>query len=88
MAILSKLQDNEAVVIDEMKLPEIKTKQMADILKNLQIGGQDLPDRFGRDGYRREQDDLQVGPQHPRHGGAAGVAVQRVRGACGPNGWC
>src|ERR1700741_3858211 len=30
MAILSKLQDDEAVIIDELKLPEIKTKQMAD----------------------------------------------------------
>src|SRR5215467_5083013 len=38
MAILSRLQDNEAVVIDEIKLPEIKTKEMAQILKNLQVG--------------------------------------------------
>jgi large subunit ribosomal protein L4 len=37
MAILSRLQDNEAVVVDEIKLPEIKTKEMAQILKNLQI---------------------------------------------------
>lgn len=39
MAILSKLQDNEAVVVDEIKLPQIKTKEMAQILKNLQLGG-------------------------------------------------
>lgn len=29
MAVLSKLQDQEAIVIDELKLPEIKTKQLA-----------------------------------------------------------
>jgi large subunit ribosomal protein L4 len=39
MAILSKLQDNETVVVDEIKLAEIKTKEMAQILKNLQVGG-------------------------------------------------
>src|SRR5262249_19193309 len=39
MAILSKLQDNETVVVDEIKLPEIKTKEMAQILKNLNLGG-------------------------------------------------
>src|ERR1700678_4092077 len=37
MAILSRLQDNEAVVVDEIKLPEIKTKEMAQILKNLHL---------------------------------------------------
>src|SRR5262249_55562842 len=37
MAILSKLQDNETVVIDELKLPEIKTKAVADVLKTLQV---------------------------------------------------
>src|SRR5207244_5262674 len=30
MAVLSKLQDNEAVVIDEIKLGEVKTKAVAD----------------------------------------------------------
>src|SRR6185437_15696035 len=29
MAILSKFQDNEALVIDELTLPEVKTKQVA-----------------------------------------------------------
>src|SRR5881397_1529218 len=29
MALLSKLQDKETVIIDELKLPEIKTKPMA-----------------------------------------------------------
>src|SRR3954467_4961600 len=38
MAILSKFQDQEAVVVDELKLPAIKTKEMAQILKNLNIG--------------------------------------------------
>src|SRR5438309_2064927 len=39
MALLSRLQDKETVVIDELKLPEIRTKQVADLLKTLQIGG-------------------------------------------------
>ncbi|MCI0641869.1 MAG: 50S ribosomal protein L4 [Gemmataceae bacterium] len=39
MAILSKLQDNEAVILDELKFPEIKTKQMAQVLNNLQLQG-------------------------------------------------
>ena len=39
MAILSRLQDNEAVIIDDLKFAEIKTKQMANVLKNLQLEG-------------------------------------------------
>lgn len=39
MALLSKLQDQETVVVDDLKLPEIKTKQMAEVLKNLQVAG-------------------------------------------------
>src|SRR6202521_5949939 len=35
MAILSKLQDQEAIILEELKLPEIKTKRMAEILDNL-----------------------------------------------------
>ncbi|HJT77477.1 MAG TPA: 50S ribosomal protein L4 [Gemmataceae bacterium] len=37
MAILSKFQDQETVVIDELALPEIKTKEMAGILKALKL---------------------------------------------------
>src|SRR5215813_12632957 len=37
MALLSKLQDNETVIVDALKFPEIKTKQMAQVLKNLKI---------------------------------------------------
>jgi large subunit ribosomal protein L4 len=37
MAILSRLQDQEAVIIDALKFSEIKTKQMADVLKNLKL---------------------------------------------------
>src|SRR6266480_4947522 len=37
MALLSKLADNETVVIDGLKLPEIKTKAVADVLKSLQL---------------------------------------------------
>lgn len=39
MALLSKFQDNEAVVIDDLTLPEIKTKQVAGILKALKLDG-------------------------------------------------
>jgi large subunit ribosomal protein L4 len=37
MAILSKFQDNEAVVLDDLNLSEIKTKQVAAILKALKL---------------------------------------------------
>jgi large subunit ribosomal protein L4 len=39
MAILSRLQDQEAVIIDDLKFPEIKTRLMADVLKNLNLQG-------------------------------------------------
>jgi large subunit ribosomal protein L4 len=39
MALLSKFQDNEALVIDELKLTETKTKPMAAILKALKLSG-------------------------------------------------
>jgi large subunit ribosomal protein L4 len=39
MALLSKLQDHETVVVDELKLPEIRTKQVADILRALNLEG-------------------------------------------------
>src|SRR6202011_5990976 len=37
MAILSKLQDQETVIVDELKLPEIKTNEMVNILKALDL---------------------------------------------------
>jgi len=37
MAILSRLQDQEAVIVDGLKFAEVKTKQVADVLKSLQI---------------------------------------------------
>jgi large subunit ribosomal protein L4 len=37
MALLSKFQDNEAVVVDDLTLPEIKTKPMVEILKTLKL---------------------------------------------------
>jgi large subunit ribosomal protein L4 len=37
MALLSKFQDNEALVIDDLKLPAIKTKDMAGILEALKL---------------------------------------------------
>src|ERR1700686_796488 len=39
MAILSKLQDQETVVVDELKFPEIRTRQMAEVLKALNLHG-------------------------------------------------
>src|SRR5437016_12881159 len=39
MALLSKLQDQETVIVDELKFPEIKTKQMTEVLKTLNLGG-------------------------------------------------
>src|SRR5438309_3816500 len=39
MAILSKLQDNETVVVDELKFPEIRTKQMVEVLEALNLDG-------------------------------------------------
>jgi large subunit ribosomal protein L4 len=35
MAILSKFQDNEAIVIEDLALTEVKTKQVAGLLKSL-----------------------------------------------------
>jgi large subunit ribosomal protein L4 len=37
MAILSKFQDNEAIILDDLTLPEPKTKQMAGLLKALKL---------------------------------------------------
>jgi large subunit ribosomal protein L4 len=37
MALLSKFQDNETVVLDELSLPEIKTKAVSGILKALKL---------------------------------------------------
>jgi large subunit ribosomal protein L4 len=39
MALLSKFQDREAVIIDDLTLPEVKTKQVAGILKALKLDG-------------------------------------------------
>jgi large subunit ribosomal protein L4 len=40
MAILSKFLDNEAVIVDELALSQVKTKAMAGVLKNLKLSGQ------------------------------------------------
>ena len=39
MAILSKIKDNEAIVIDDFALPGIKTKEVSTILKALKLSG-------------------------------------------------
>src|SRR5229473_817359 len=39
MAILSKFQDNEAIIVDDLTFSEIKTKQMATVLKALKLNG-------------------------------------------------
>src|ERR1700679_1373437 len=38
MAILSKFQDQEAIIVDDLSLTEVKTKQIATLLKALKIG--------------------------------------------------
>jgi large subunit ribosomal protein L4 len=37
MAVLSKFQDNEALILDDLSAPEIKTKQVATLLKALKL---------------------------------------------------
>src|SRR5256884_7046126 len=37
MALLSKFQDQETVVVDELKFPQIKTKQMVEVLQALNL---------------------------------------------------
>jgi len=39
MALLSKFQDGETVVVEDLTLPEAKTKLMAGVLKNLKLNG-------------------------------------------------
>ena len=39
MAILSKFQDNEALILDDLALSEVKTKQVAGLLKALKLQG-------------------------------------------------
>lgn len=39
MAVLSKFQDNEALVVEDLALPEVKTKQVAGLLKALKLAG-------------------------------------------------
>jgi large subunit ribosomal protein L4 len=38
MAILSKFQDQEAIILDDLSLTEVKSKQIATLLKALKIG--------------------------------------------------
>src|SRR5438552_1652419 len=49
MAILSKFQDQEAVVLDELSVAEVKTKQVATLLKALKL--QDTTCLLGTAGY-------------------------------------
>lgn len=42
MAILSKFQDNEAVIVDTLASTDGKTKGMAGVLKNLKLNGQTI----------------------------------------------
>jgi large subunit ribosomal protein L4 len=39
MALLSRFQDNEALILEELKLPEIATAYMAEVLDNLDLEG-------------------------------------------------
>src|SRR5438445_11736447 len=49
MAVLSKFQDREAIVVDDLTLPEVKTKQMAGVLKALKL--KDMSCLVGTAGY-------------------------------------
>src|SRR5438874_10843891 len=49
MALLSKFQDQEAIVVDDLTLPEVKTKQMAGVLKALKL--KDVSCLVGTAGY-------------------------------------
>jgi large subunit ribosomal protein L4 len=42
MALLSKFQDGEAVVVDALTLPDVKTKKMAGIIRTLQLDSASL----------------------------------------------
>jgi large subunit ribosomal protein L4 len=55
MAILSRLQDNETVVIDELTFPEIRTKDVATVLKNLKL--KDTTCLIGTAGLSKEEQD-------------------------------
>jgi len=39
MAVLGKFQDREAVIVDDLNLSEVKTRQVADLLKALKLEG-------------------------------------------------
>jgi large subunit ribosomal protein L4 len=39
MALLSKFQDQEAIVVDDLSLPQVKTKEVATVLKALKLNG-------------------------------------------------
>ena len=49
MAILSKFQDQEAIIVDDLTLPEAKTKQIAGVLKALKV--KDVSCLLGTAGY-------------------------------------
>ncbi len=53
MAILSKLQDNETIVLDELTLPEVRTKDMAALLKTLKL--KDTTCLIGTAGLSKEE---------------------------------
>jgi large subunit ribosomal protein L4 len=40
MAVLSKFQDNQAVIVDQLNLSQPKTKEMAKVLKALKLAGE------------------------------------------------
>src|SRR3984957_5799154 len=53
MAILSKFQDNEAVILDDLSVPKIKTKTIATILKALKL--KDVTLLIGTNSYDAEK---------------------------------
>lgn len=55
MALLSKFQDQETVVVDELKLPEIKTRHMAAVLRALNLEGKTCLLGLGRQDLDEQQ---------------------------------
>src|SRR5947199_6667942 len=49
MALLSKFQDQEAIVVDDLTLPEAKTKQIAGVLKALKVKDRSEERRVGKE---------------------------------------
>ena len=87
MAILSKFQDNEAVVVDDLNLPETQSPKGEALIKTKEMVGRaqgpepedKKPCLVGTAGL--DKNALQVGPQYRWRRGAAGQGIQRLHRA-------